>query len=141
MWIVEATATITSIDAPNASTCWLPAGSMRWIQFDDGNGHVIKMLDRNVWACVLWTGENAYGYYFQWWNNRWFTVTEAENNLYEVSDSEVNMWVNLVQWQDSFDAHWYYWSTFIKSIWEPYWWDFWKDGNYYSSNHENEWGA
>ena len=31
----------------------------------------ITLLDRNLWA--TWTGwEDAYGYYFQWWNNYWF---------------------------------------------------------------------
>ena len=134
--MVSASATITPI-APPAN-----AGSTRfWIQFDDGNGHVIKMLNRNLWTNVAWTWEDSYGYYYQRWNNNWFSIQNGTNSipLYEVSELEYNMWANLVQWNSSYDANWYNGSTFIKSIWEPFWWDYWKDGNNHSANHQNLW--
>ena len=80
--MVSASATITPI-APPAN-----AGSTRfWIQFDDGNGHVIKMLNRNLWTNVAWTWEDSYGYYYQRWNNNRFSIQNGTNSipLYEVS--------------------------------------------------------
>ena len=66
LWSVKAEATITIIDAPWAE--WYS-----WLEFNDGRGHIIMLLDRNVWATTNdITSTWSYWYHFQWWNNYWF---------------------------------------------------------------------
>lgn len=45
----------------------------------------ITIMDRNLWAEIAWTWEESYGYYFQWWNNHWFSL-----------NSEIKTWKDLV---------------------------------------------
>ena len=37
------------------------------------------IADRNLWSNEVWTGESAYGYYYQWWNNYGFSREDSEN--------------------------------------------------------------
>lgn len=43
----------------------------KWLAYDDKHislsGINFKIMDRNLWAEIPWTGEDAYGYYLTWW--------------------------------------------------------------------------
>ena len=45
----------------------------KWLAYDDKDisysGVNFTIMDRNLWADIPWTGENAYGYYLTWWEN------------------------------------------------------------------------
>ena len=75
--VVEASDYVTTM--PWVVVTWEQDGQVfeYWVlKFDDGSGHVIMLLDRNLWATMTWEWPNAntgsYGYHYQWWNNHGF---------------------------------------------------------------------
>jgi hypothetical protein len=80
----------------------------------------ITMMDRNLWA--MWTGSDEYGYYYQWWNNYWFS-----------SGGTIDTTGDKVLWDDSYDDSWYFGTVFITMDNSPY--DYWSDW----LNHNNLW--
>ena len=61
----------------------------------------ITMLDRNLWATEKWTWENSYWYYFQYWNNFWF----SHNSLNNTGEQKVNIspvWWESYEWNNPY---------------------------------------
>jgi uncharacterized protein (TIGR02145 family) len=46
---------------------------------DPDNWSTITIMDRNLGAEIVGTGEKSYGYYFQWWNNHWVEEVNSTN--------------------------------------------------------------
>ena len=44
----------------------------------------IVIMDRNLWATISGTGENAFWFYYQWWNNYWFRNVIGKNSTEQV---------------------------------------------------------
>lgn len=51
-----------------------------WVDFESldikaSNGETVlfTIMDRNLWATVPGTGSESYGFFYQWWNNYWFS--------------------------------------------------------------------
>ncbi len=59
----------------------------------------ITLMNRDLWASV----GNSLGYYFQWWNNHWFTQEEAESNYT----------TERATWDDEYNRAWYDSEYFI----------------------------
>ena len=92
-----------------------------------------NLLDRNLWATVTWTWDNAatwsYGYLYQWWNNHWFEIWCRTSNC---SDSvTTNATTTKAIWNDSYNMKWYNWENFIKV--ENMQDDYWEWGYYYNN--------
>lgn len=66
-------------------TLWIIHNTQEWTITLDNWEESITIMDRNLWAEIAWTWEESYGYYFQWWNNHWFSL-----------NSEIKTWKDLV---------------------------------------------
>ena len=64
---------------------WIIHNIEEWTITLDNWEESITIMDRNLWAETAWTWEESYGYYFQWWNNHWFSL-----------NSEIKTWKDLV---------------------------------------------
>lgn len=125
--MVQASAEITQIEAS-----WAKYNNiqMKWIQFDDGNGNVVMILDRNLGAESAWTGSDSYGNYFQRWNNYWFTSTPETTTTSTVDVSDYGpsnyysseFFVNSTKWM-SWDVDvvtnmwWWLWDEDGEDLW------------------------
>ena len=127
IWISYEEGNIEYIDTNWKVFTWI------WtIKFDDWE-KTITMLDRNLWADEYiniddnndndmllrssWFGTDNLGYYFQWWNNYWFTKS----------------WIKT--WEDQIDTTWYWWNN-------PYVSDtfiVWNENRAISNNNGNLW--
>ena len=116
IWVSNAAGTITIIDAPWA--VWYSG-----LKFDDGNWHVIMLLDRNLWATSRWINietEASFWYHFQWWNNYGF-----------VNSWDILLWNTRVPRKPAYENKWYSWNVFITgdSTNNDYWeWNLHYDG-------------
>jgi len=87
---------------------------------DDGNSKII--LDRNLWATERWTWEDAYGYYFQWWNNYGF----ANNITPNISTIRIN--ASNYSWSNPYVSNIFIWSNSNPYNWSTvnnvnlWWW-------------------
>ena len=85
------------------------------ITISDGE-HTYTLMDRNLWARVAWntwvysygtdnslnydTADDYYGYYYQWWNNYWFSAKRTQLNVWGVLSDAIpsnyvsNRWNN-----------------------------------------------
>ena len=92
-----------------------------WIFTIDVEWQKIILLDRNLWATSI-NGEDAYGYYFQWWNNYgfpWYNNVDVDyNGSIDASDYAWNnpyvsnkfiAWNSY--WDDSYSANLWWDST------------------------------
>ena len=66
-------------------TVWIIHNTQEWTITLDNWEESITIMDRILWAETAWTWEESYGYYFQWWNNHWFSL-----------NSEIKTWKDLV---------------------------------------------
>jgi len=76
LWFIGIMWTL-SIWAVNAkeTTQWV-----EWVDFEsldikasDWETVLFTIMDRNLWAVAPGTGSNSYGFFYQWWNNYWFS--------------------------------------------------------------------
>lgn len=127
LWLVNAEPSISMIDAP-----WAVYNNvyMSWIKFDNGNGNVVMILDRNLGAESAWTGSDSYGNYFQRWNNYWFTSTPETTTTSTVDVSDYGpsnyysseFFVNSTKWM-SWDVDvvtnmwWWLWDEDGEDLW------------------------
>ncbi len=119
---------VTPIEAPWAE--WYG-----WLKFDDGSGHVIMLLDRNLWASSTWAGtkstSDSYWYTYQRGNNHWFMDSEDINDLYSNTKLTRNNNFNNSNFSN---------NKFITSN-VSYGYDYRSDSSYSSVNHPNlRWG-
>lgn len=61
----------------------------------------LVLKDKNIWAENIWD----VWYYFQWWNNHWFTAQELNNT------SKLT-WTR-AEWSNAYLRKWYSWDHFI----------------------------
>ena len=89
-----------------------------WTFTIEADWYSITLLDRNLWATST-NWEDAYWYYFQWWNNYWFSwynAIQTSNTLVDASD---------YAWDNPYvDDHFIVWN----SNWDNFsnsdlWWD------------------
>ena len=63
----------------------------------------ITIMDKNLWATTSWMDSDSYGYYYQWWNNHWFTPDEAYQKRT----------LTRIPWSWDYDRKWYSWDDFV----------------------------
>ena len=73
------------LNETSEKTIWIIHNTQEWTITLDNWEESITIMDRNLWAETAWTWEESYGYYFQWWNNHWFSL-----------NSEIKTWKDLV---------------------------------------------
>ena len=103
-----------------------------WVlEFDDWDGNVIRLLDRNLGASTTWVWVSApiesYWYYYQRWNNYWFPTT---GNIEKISTSRVNVtWYGPWNYYeaDTFIAVWWMWTINRSDV--NLWWKYWSNGH------------
>ena len=122
----------------NASTYNIETQNPRWTYetitiYDPASPSVwFTIMDRNLWASVAWTGEDSYGYKYQWWNNYWFADSET---ITPVTDG--------IEWDESYNNSWYYSTNFIN--WNSHNYDVWSGNGHYdglwwgSGDYDNWW--
>ena len=85
----------------------------------------VWLMDRNLWATATWAWKNSsdksYGYYYQWWNNYWFTKWALNTVSTAVPYSDWSKYVpykyaskNFVKWSS---GNWMEWFEKNKNLW------------------------
>ena len=106
--------------------------TVRWKEY------TIILMDRNLWAVTTGTqDEGSYGYYYQWWNNYWFSH-HTELNQYSTSGVNASwygpdnrfVWENFIRWRND-------WSTVSNgNLW---WWWLDSEENDYNAESNRQW--
>ena len=141
IWAVNAGNHVTTV--PWLVVTWEQDGQIfeYWVlKFDDGSGHIIMLLDRNLWATMTWAWTNAntgsYWFKYQRGNNYWF-ADGCWTNWCSDSVNENATWTFAI-WNPNYDNSNYSWDTFIK--WDyNHWNDYWSDSTNNSWNHVDLW--
>ena len=138
IWVVSTGNYVTTL--PQLVVTWEQDGQIfeYWVlKFNDGSGHIIMLLDRNLWATMTWAWADAntgsYWFKYQWGNNYWF-ADGCWTEWCSDSVTENATWT-LAIWDPNYDNSNYSWDTFIRSDLN-HWVDYWS-----SWNHTNlRWG-
>ena len=70
----------------------------------------ITIMDRNLWAITDdITSTGSYGYYYQWWNNYWFSADCYEYWCTVKEDTTGTK----IERNNLYDDNWYYWENFV----------------------------
>ena len=138
IWVVNASNFVTTV--PWLVVTWEQDGQTfeYWVlKFNDGSGHVIMLLDRNLWATMTWAWADAntgsYWFKYQWWNNHWFA--DGCWSIWFCTDTvTTNATWRKVEYKTEYDNSNYSWTTFIISTG-----NYWEDSEVNSENHMNLW--
>lgn len=115
-------ASITQIEAPWAVYNDVQMG---WIKFDNGNGNVVMILDRNLGASSAWTWSDSYGDYFQRGNNYWF-----DSNPENIDRSQIDVsdyWPDNYYYSRVFIIWNWGWAKWDTDVIKNLWWWLWDD--------------
>ena len=92
-----------------------------WVITYSWNWQCVTMMDRNLWAIDTW----SLWYFYQWWNNYWFTVAEAANGV--STQIDVSSYTEPSTYNDStFIVSNYWWLVWTDSVVKNLWW-WWSD--------------
>jgi uncharacterized protein (TIGR02145 family) len=85
-----------------------PTSTTSWYYIANSCHTSITLMDTNLWAKTPWTGSGSVGYYFQWWNNHWFTLNDKGDGL-----KSTDMIRERARREEKWNKHWYDWEKFI----------------------------